>query len=607
MIKAGYTSGERHGPTMRQQRSKPRPPTQSQLRASVAETLLGPERLSAYRFRMTVDRTAWQALHTLNYYRLFVTGLFVLLFFTPLLQESMEPAALESCRIVTGVFLLMAPVLFLIGRQIQRRPGLQALVGLGLDLWGVLIATHGVGGVSSGIGTLLVGDMLLAGVIYPPRLSLLYAAAGTIAVLWQSLAGVFRGTEPPSVLAPSGMLGAAYFAITLLGLYLATRTRESQAVARQRSADVASLAQLNEMIIQRMRTGVALIDENDNIHLMNESAWYLTGMRDHRSGRISDLAPDLAEDVSYWRKHGKQNEKPRQLGTGVPRVVPRFARLGTGDETDLLVFLEDTSVISRRAEELTLASLGRLSASIAHEIRNPLAAISHSAQLLSESREIHGPDEKLTEIILRHCNRMNDIIENVLHLARQQAARPEVINLGDWLANFVEEFRRHHDLRGGDLLLAGEDREAEALMDPVHLQQVLWNLCQNGLKYGRGAGDAPKVSLAWGRGSPDQPPWIEVRDGGPGIPEADRERIFEPFFSSSREGTGLGLYLSRQLVESNQGSITYRFDEAGSCFRIELARQREIMRPVNAEHAAPEAAESRPDRSAPAAERETER
>ena len=535
------------------------------------------DRLAAYKLKVTGDRTAWQALRTLNLYRLFITLLFAVFFYTPLMVESLPVTATDTGRMVTGVLLLMAPVLFLIGQQVRRRPGLQSVIGLALDLWAILLVMRAVGGVSSGVGTLLVGSMMLSGVILPLRLSLLYAAAATIAILWQSAYGIIQGVVDAGEIAPAGILGAAYFATTLLGFYLATRARESQAVARQRSVELANLAQLNELIIERMRTGVMIVDVNDQAHLMNEAAWYLAGMPDQRSNRLSMLAPSLVDDLAHWRRNRSHQNQSRQLATGAPQVVPRFAPLSGDEHGDVLIFLEDTGMVSRRAQEMTLSSLGRLSASIAHEIRNPLGAISHSAQLLDESSELGDEDRQLATIIQRHCKRMNDIIENVLQLARQKPVSPEPVDLGTWIPAFVEDFLRYHEADGAEVKLLPplETDASTALVDPSHLQQVLWNLCQNAIKYGREPDAPARVSIAWGGGSAAAPPWLEVRDRGRGIDEADRGRIFQPFFTTSAGGTGLGLYLCRQLLEANQADIEYRYDDtAGSRFRIEFTRSR---------------------------------
>ena len=343
-----------------------------------------------------------------------------------------------------------------------------------------------------------------------------------------------------------------------------SRARENQAIARQRSAELANLAELNERIIERMRTGIMIIDENNTAHLMNEAAWYLAGMPETRTGKLETYSETLLKTLENWRRDGTQTAESVHLGPGVPPIVPRFAALAGNERGDVLVFLEDTSIMSRRAHELTLASLGRLSASIAHEIRNPLGAISHSAQLLTESPELTDADRRLTTIMIRHCGRVNEIVENVLHLARQERTQPGALELSEWLHGFVEEFIRFHDLGGGHLELKGTEQDIWVLADASQLQQVLWNLVQNAVKYGRRAGEAARVTIDWGQGGDARGPWLEVCDEGPGIPEEDRSRIFEPFFTAGTSGSGLGLYLCQQLV-GRSSSTTRRISV--NCWR----------------------------------------
>lgn len=531
-------------------------------------------RLKAYRFSIQGDRTTWQALHYLNLYRLFLTILYLSLFFTPIMAESLPRDALRVCRGMTLLLVFSAPILLILGQYVRRRPGSQSVIGLAIDLCAILVIMHAMGGVTSGMGTPLVGCTLLAAVIFPIRLALLYAAAASIAVLWQSAAAVLGSEASPADIAPSGVLGAALFATTMLGQYLANRVRESQEFARQRGLDLANLAEVNEMIIARMRTGIALIDPYRVIHLMNEAAWFMAGMPDKRSGKIDEVAPEIEADFDYWEEHGQHLNRERQLADGVPAIIPRFAALGSGAASDALVFMEDTSMVSRRAQEITLASLGQLSASIAHEIRNPLSAIKHSAQLLCESDVLSDPDRRLSSIIFRHCNRLDDIVENVLSLARRSPPAPEPVDLSDFAKAFVDEFLRFQETYGATIQTKAAEKSTLVEVDVSQLQQILWNLCHNAVKYGRSLDQPAQITVRAGE-SELAGPWIQVEDFGPGITVSDQAHLFEPFFRASEGGTGLGLYLCRQLAEANQAKLTFAPNEpSGSIFRVSLPRAR---------------------------------
>ncbi len=517
------------------------------------------------------DQTAWQALDYLNLYRCFVALLFSGLFFTPLMQDALAPNALLSGRVLTGVYILVGGLLLALGRYRGGAVVIQAGCGIAFDLLGTFAMLYIIGGIGSGVGVLLVGTTGAAGVLLPVRVSLSIAAGATLVLLWQTTVNVIQGIEPFAVIAPAGMLGAAYFATTLLGHYLARRARESQRLARQQSVDLAQLAEFNELIVARMRTGILIVGHDNLAHAMNEAAWYLMGMPQQRSGPLDALAPELLDSLEHWRKTARHLNQPIALAPAVPEVVPRFARLSANEYAETLVFLEDTSMISRRAQELTLTSLGRLSASIAHEIRNPLAAISHSAQLLAEAESLTPPDRRLSQIISRHCARMNDIIENVLQIARQEPSRPEAVRLGDWLQQFVKDFSHHHELGEHAIEVRVDNPDVAGLIDPGHLQQVMWNLCQNAFKYGHGGAKGARVTLSAGYLNGDGGPIIDVIDQGEGIPEKDRKRIFQPFFTSSRDGTGLGLYICQQLCASNQAELEYIPAANGSTFRISMA------------------------------------
>ena len=259
-----------------------------------------------------------------------------------------------------------------------------------------------------------------------------------------------------------------------------------------------------------------------------------------------------------------------------PVLQPSFISLQRGEQQHTLVFLDDISQIAQQAQQLKLASLGRLTAGIAHEIRNPLGAISHAAQLLQESEDLQGPDQRLAQIIQDHSKRMNLVIENVLQLSRRRQAEPQLLDLKYWLHRFASEFRSsapsdrqiHLETRGGSL---------QTRMDPHQLTQVLTNLVQNGLRYSAQQHRLGQVWLQLFRDEKSDLPVLEVLDDGPGVSAEQEQHIFEPFFTTENKGTGLGLYISRELCQSNQARLDYKPREGGgSCFRITFAHPRKL-------------------------------
>jgi two-component system sensor histidine kinase PilS (NtrC family) len=514
--------------------------------------------------------TARHELFFFNYFRLGQAAVYTALAFRP---EHMNWPALPDpvlARLFAMAYLLAALVMVARTRHTLHRPVLIVSIGLTLDIAAALMALVLMHDVRMGVAMMLAVNIATGALLLPFRLSMFFAALATLAMLGHSMfdLGTQDGTDREMV--EYALFGAAYFACASLCYVLGRNIRASEALAEQRGIDLANLSQVNELIIRRMKTGVLLVDEGNRIHQLNESAWMLMGNPSADQRDLGSLAPELSRRLYHWRTSGKLDESATMLADGTPEVVPRFSRLAPNDDSHVLIFLDDTSLVSRRAEELTLSSLGRLSASIAHEIRNPLAAIHYSAQLLAESTDMNDTDLRMVEIINNHCSRLNEIIENILQLSRRERSRPETLDLSKWVHHFVTEYRQGNDL-GSDILrgVSGSEPVA-AVADPQHLQQVIWNLVQNALRYGRMPGEPARVMVV-ARHSEAGIPILEVIDRGPGIPPKVAAQIFEPFFTTHEYGTGLGLYLARQMTEANQAALEYvRVAGGGSCFRISL-------------------------------------
>ena len=294
-----------------------------------------------------------------------------------------------------------------------------------------------------------------------------------------------------------------------------------------------------------------------------------TGGRD-----LSRALPEFARRLAVGRETGQADETPMRIAADAPEVVPRFTRLLAGSD-QTLVFLDDTSVVSRKAESMTLATLGRFSASLAHEIRNPLAAINYAVQLMEESDDIKPADRRLLEIIHQQGKRMDGIVENVLGLARREPAKPEYVELAAFARRFIDEYRTAHPLENDELRTTSSEPRAPALVDPRQLHQILVILVHNALTYGRMPGEPARVTLHIHRDTRGAP-MIDVRDRGPGIPEGTARQLFTPFFTTSGHGTGLGLYIARELSRANQATLDYvSLPGGGSCFRLRLAPGRQ--------------------------------
>jgi two-component system, NtrC family, sensor histidine kinase PilS len=502
-------------------------------------------------------------------YRVFEGTLLVGFCFSPLAENAIAFVSPLVARGIAIFYLIAAVALMLAGRRFARQSVTLVFVGLTIDILtatGVLVAVRGL---DTGTATLLLVNLSCGALLLPARLAFGLAALAAISVTLTMPQGA-AASDWGGNLMEGALFGASYLAATMLLQVLRSHVSRTQELVEQQEYALGNLTQLNELIIRRMRTGVIVVDGANQIHQINEAAWSLVGSPPAQQRDLSTIAPELTRRLYHWRTANRAESMPVALAEGMPEVIPRFVRMGAGED-HAIVFLDDTSLLSRQAEQLTLTSLGRLSASIAHEIRNPLAAISYSVQLLAESEEIPEPDMRLVDIIRAQCQRVNSIVENILQLSRRERSRPEPLDLGQWVLNFVEEYKSTNPLEQDEVRAAIPQRKVVALADAGQLQQIIWNLVQNARRYGRLPDEPARVTVVARGLAENGSPVVEVVDRGPGIPKKVADQVFDPFFTTHEHGTGLGLYIARQLCEANQGSLEYvPVAGGGSCFRIVL-------------------------------------
>jgi two-component system sensor histidine kinase PilS (NtrC family) len=516
----------------------------------------------------------WRVLGTLNVFRIVLAVILIGLFFAG--DESRffgDRYPTIFAATVAGYLVFAVITGFAIrGRWITAGP--QILTQIPVDIAAIVILMHASGGISSGLGGLLVVFVGAGSLILPFRIPAFFAAIATLAVLGEQLFSQIGGVSDTSNFSAAGVLGAIIFAISLAARPLARRIQFSEALARQRGVDLANLSELNEYIVQHLRESIVVVDSDNRVRLINASAAHLLGAPpDCHGTNIGDASRDLAAYVTNWRRDpdaGSHTDLTMNADEDSSRIKAHLAPLGKGEARNgpILVFLEDSSLMNARVQQSKLASLGRLSASIAHEIRNPVGAMSHAGQLLAESEALTTDDLRLTEIIRTHAERVSHIIDNILQLSRRESSQPERFELGPWLGDFAQEFTRTLELQERELSVTSVEPGLEIRMDPSHLRQVLWNLCDNAVKYASETGGI-LVELQAGRTGRTGQPFLEVLDQGHGVDEATADKIFEPFFTARSGGTGLGLYISRELCELNRATLVYKpRDTGGSIFRI---------------------------------------
>lgn len=408
------------------------------------------------------------------------------------------------------------------------------------------------------------GSIIVAG-----RMSLFFASWAAICVLVTQLyLAIIIGNISLLLVQNTGFLCVTFFVIAIITFSLSRRIRQSELLAQQRGEDIAALEKINDLIVENMHHGVLVIDEQDRIVSSNKAAWYLLGAA-KRSGKpiLSDISHPLMHSVHLWRS-GNTNETTTQHLAEIG-VTPQFTSLtgANGKRKATLIIMEDAAEVSKHAQQIKLASLGRLTASIAHEIRNPLSAISHAAQLLAE--ELSSPNsKKLIDIIKNNSIRVNEIIENILKLSRRKESIAQSINLEQWLNQFKEQLMANYS-KPVKININANVENAIIAFDSQQLQQILENICDNGFTYSENATGIAEISMFLGQDKSSNTVYLDIIDRGHGIPAENIEFIFEPFYTTRTGGTGLGLYIARELCQANGAKIIYfNLPETGSCFRI---------------------------------------
>ncbi len=462
----------------------------------------------------------------------------------------------------------------------RRWPAYETQIGLlsFLDIVLLTILLHASDGLSSGLGLLLVVSVGGSSLMLGTRLTVFFAALATVAigveVNWAFLTGGFWSTDGYT---QAGLLGLGLFATAALSHTLAARLRATEALAQRRGVDLANLSQINELIIQRMQSGVLVCDASGHVHMLNKCARDFLGLREPLSGKtlLTDISASLATQMFDWLGKLAAN-RGRQLVTTRAgyTLLPRFLSIGDTQNSGVLVFLEDTAILKQQAQQLKMAALARLTASIAHEIRNPLGAIIHAGQLLSESSSQSGEDKRLVRIIEDQSRRMNVIVENVMQLSRRDHVNPVVLNLSAWVRDFARQFAETSG-KPAEVFSVVVHGAIEVCMDPDQLSQVIGNLCQNALRHSPPFTGQPQIALKAGMDI-DRRPCLDVIDWGSGVPPEIVDNIFDPFFTTTPRGTGLGLYIARELCEGNGARLDYHpGDGIGSRFCVTFLRAEE--------------------------------
>lgn len=494
---------------------------------------------------------------------------------------------------VGGYFALLAAGFAL---SYVRRPDLvvQATLHAGLDIAVFTALMYASGGASGSLGALLVSAIAGSAILLPRRLVIVVTMTAAAAIVGVWLYGTWEGfalrTGAPypslDLLPPlvdwalqhgaaggqTALICVALAAAAAAAYTIAERTRNSENLVLERTQELLEMAELNAAIIRHLQSGIIVVDRHARVKLMNQTAADLLDFHERPTGMpLSEISPLLSQRLAAWIGSGLTQTQPFRPAEHLPELIPEFTALSGNLAFETLVFIEDSNAAAARLQQIKLAALGRLTASIAHEIRNPLASISHAAQLLVESTA-NPAEKRLGKIVHDNAGRASQIIANVLDLSRRDKARPEDIPLRTWLEDFCRDFMRGRGEPVPEMEIRVQPEDLTVRFDAGHLQQVLWNLCNNACEHGTLPGEPPRVRIHAALDPERFRPYLDVIDFGAGIAEAEARQIFEPFFTTNPKGTGLGLYLAREMCEANRAQLQYRPNAAGhgSCFRLTL-------------------------------------
>lgn len=445
-----------------------------------------------------------------------------------------------------------------------------------IDLAALTLLMHSSGGLSSGLGLLMLITVAASSLVFTNQLALLTAAVASILLLAEELLSAFVFKSNSRAIFPAGLLGILLFLTAALFRALNQRLLQTEQIALRESDQAAHLFNLNEIIIQRMLTGILVIDTRSKIELINNAA--IEMLSDKKSttilsnGTSLKTITQLFDGYENWLMQPWQKMPTFKVGDSDTEIQAKFAQLQRSDDKSTIIFLEDIRIAAQNAQQLKLASLGRLTASIAHEIRNPLGAISHAAQLLAEDQNTGSSNRRLSEIIIKHTQRLNQVIENVSQLSRRKTPNAQSLHLEQWLNNFIKDYKdscsNHCSIE-----LNTEDSSTIVVFDTSQLHQVLTNLLENAHRH-----SLEHSGQAWARchchiDKLTQRPCLDLYDRGRGVTADLALQVFEPFYTTSNTGSGLGLYLARELCEINFATLNYHVANAAGpgFFRINFA------------------------------------
>jgi two-component system sensor histidine kinase PilS (NtrC family) len=519
---------------------------------------------SALLLSSEVSEAHWKSLRYLNLYRFVLAGLLFVASAGVSPEHSVFLAEFVWLHISVSALYLVATTLAVMPlHRYRRRFNLQLTVHTLLDIAVFSALMYAGGGLRSGFGALLLVSLAGAGLVGQGRLVLFYAAMATLAVLGSELYQALGSSFEHAAFLQAGALSAGFFATAISARLLARRVLANEELARQRGIALANQTLISQRAIEEMQDGVLVVSRAAKVLQHNPRVERMLGLQAVADGPLSTYSPELAASFNAWQAGGAVEPEPFRVAASGLTLRARFVPTESSDR-DVLVFLEDMGRVQERAQQLKLAALGRLTANIAHEIRNPLSAISHAGELLLEERREETQD-RLVRIVRDNTLRLDRIVRDVLELGRRDRVHREAIDIASFMPTFHDEFCVKEKLEG-DIVRLELDGSGSMAFDRSHLNQVLWNVLGNALRHSRRQPGSVVIRVC--RGGNGKSLELHVVDDGEGVGEDLRDHVFEPFFTTHSRGTGLGLYIARELCEANGARLELLENSPGGHFCI---------------------------------------
>ncbi|MEO7498512.1 MAG: ATP-binding protein [Casimicrobiaceae bacterium] len=418
---------------------------------------------------------------------------------------------------------------------------------------------------------LLFPQLAGSGWLLRTRTAFFHAAFATLVLLGLEAWRVVEGNTGAATLFQTGLICFGYFATVGIAVALGRYTKLSEELAEQRGIDIANLEQVNRLIIQDMQDGVLVVDLNGIVRGHNAPVTRLLGGFGRMRGgmRLAEFSATLHDYWRRWNEDPAEQLPPFRIEQTQRLLRVRLVRIGSGINGGTLIYLEDLGRAQSEAQQIKLAALGRLTASIAHEVRNPLSAINQAAQLLEEDRVVAPAGERLLGMIRNNAKRIDRIVGEVLQLNRRDRQQPEAIAFGDFIRALCEEIAQSEHVPKGCIVIEIPD-DIHVVFDRGHLSQIMWNLVRNAWQHCQKK--AGSIAIVARQGYMGDAVIGEINDDGAGVPAAARTNIFEPFFTTRPGGTGLGLYIARELADANGAALELLPKGPGAYFRLTLKR-----------------------------------